>query len=172
MIARSVDVPRDALLARYTEQEGAYTDCFEVMHPLETTLPSFIAAFYTTPIFRMERLVLTIALRQRITDDHVIALAKGADSFAAWTVEDSAPNQLLLRDEVGGTRSYLAVAPKDGGVTRLLFGSAVVARQGNTLPAPIRAMIPLHRFYSRLLLRSAERRLRRIPPLDPAAPST
>lgn len=160
MIARAVEVPRDALLHTYVAQDGTYTDCFEVMHPLKADLPEFIAAFYTTWLFRLERAVLTLTLRRRIRDSDVAALGQGAEGFAAWTVEARADGQILLCDLSGATRSWLAVAPKDGGVTRLLFGSAVVA-QGGDLPAWVRATVPLHRFYSRALLRLAERKLRR-----------
>ena len=161
MIARAVPVPRDGLLSRYVAREGCYTDCFEVMHPLEVDLLAFVTAFYTTWLFRLERLVLTLALRQRIRDADVAALAaEDRDSFAACRVEGREAGQILLCDLSGHTRSWLAVAPKEGGVTRLLFGSAVVARDGK-MSGGVRAMIPLHRFYSRALLRLAERKLRR-----------
>lgn len=161
MIARPCPVPRDALLSRYVDQDGAYTDCFEVMHPGTASLEQFITAFYTTWLFRLERFVLTISLRRRIRDADVSALAEGrADHFAAWRIEDRAEGQLLLCDIAGATRSYLAIAPKDGGVTRLIFGSAVTANGGD-LPGLVKALIPLHRFYSKALLRLAEYKLRR-----------
>lgn len=160
MIARAVPVPGDALLSAYNDQGGHYTDCFEVMHPLEADLPAFITAFCSTWLFRLERAVLTLTLRRRIKDSDVVSLAQGSDSFAAWTVESRQDAQILLCDLSGATRSWLAVAPKDGGTTRLLFGSAVVARNGS-LPGWVRATVPLHRFYSRALLRLAERKLRR-----------
>ena len=161
MIPRACAVPRDAQLYRYVEQDGAYTDCFEVMHPMEADLSAFISAFYTTWLFRLERVVLTVSLRRRIRDADVAALAEGAGQFAAWTVENRAEGQILLCDLSGATRSWLAVAPKEGGTTRLLFGSAVVARDGQPLPGLVRALIPAHRFYSRALLRCAEWRLRK-----------
>ncbi len=50
-------------------------------------------------------------------------------SFAAWKVEASAPNQLLMCDFLGNTRSWLMIEPRDdGGATRLYFGSAIVPR--------------------------------------------
>lgn len=161
MIPRACAVPRDGQLHRYVERSGCYTDCFEVMHPMEADLPAFIDAFYTTWLFRLERAVLALSLRRRIRDADVTALAAGAEAFAAWTVEDRAEGQILLCDLSGATRSWLAVAPKEGGTTRLLFGSAVVPAQGKELPVVIRALIPLHRFYSRALLRAAEWRLRK-----------
>ncbi|MEW9918818.1 hypothetical protein AB2B41_04350 [Marimonas sp. MJW-29] len=162
MIARACAVPRDALLHVYVDRAGTYTDCFEVMHPLEADLEDFITAFYTTWLFRLERAVLTVALRRRIRDAEATALGRGeAERFAAWTVEARAPGQILLCDNTGGTRSYLAVAPKEGGTTRLLFGSAVVGRETGKLPVLVRLLMPLHVLYSKFLLRLAERRMRR-----------
>lgn len=161
MIPRACTVPRDAQLQRYAQRDDCYTDCFEVMHPMEADLSAFIDAFYTTWLFRLERAVLTLTLRRRIRDADVVALGAGADTFAAWRVEDRAEGQILLCDLSGHTRSWLAVAPKEGGTTRLLFGSAVVPREGQALSGVVRAMIPAHRFYSRMLLRMAEWRLRK-----------
>ncbi len=161
MIARACPVPGDALLHAYVDRAGTYTDCFEVMHPGAVDLNDFIAAFYATWLFRLERFVLTLTQRRRITDADVKALATGAaDRFAVWTVEARTESQVLLCDASGHTRSYLAVAPKEGGVTRLIFGSAVVARPDGSLPTWVRVLMPLHRLYSKALLRLAERRMR------------
>lgn len=160
MMARAVPVPRDALLARYAGQGATYTDAFEVMSPHDIDLAAFISAFYTTWLFRLERAVLTVTLRRRIRDADVTALADGANRFAAWRVEDRSETQILMCDLSGHTRSWLAVSAKEGGVTRLVFGSAVVAAEGQQLGWFVRALVPLHRFYSKALLRLAERRLR------------
>ena len=161
-LARPCGVPRDGLLDTYVEHPGAYTDCFEVMHPLEADLEAFITAFYTTWLFRLERLVLTISLRHWLRDSEVRALAKGQkETFAVWRVEGRRAQEILLCERSGRTRSYLAVSPKEGGVTRLVFGSAVVPDDGAELSAWVRWLIPAHRLYSKLLLRAAEKRLRR-----------
>ncbi len=160
MIARAVDVPRDALLQAYVGNGATYTDCFEVMSPVAVSLPDFIDAFYTTWLFRLERAVLVLPLRRRVRDAEVRALAGGADRFAVWRVEAREDGQILLCDQGGHTRSWLAISAKDGGVTRLLFGSAVVAAEGQELGRGIRFVMPLHRFYARALLRLAERKLR------------
>lgn len=162
MIPRATPVPRDGLLSKYASDPDVYTDCFEVMHPLAVDLPTFIEAFYTTRLFRLERLVLRFALGRSIHDSEVSALAReDAAGFAAWRVEDRAPGQILLCDLSGATRSWLAVAPKQGGATRLLFGSAVVPRKGQKLGLAFRLFLPIHRIYARALLRTAEWRLRR-----------
>ena len=160
MIARACDVPRDGLLQAYVGQGATYTDCFEVMSPHPVTLPEFIEAFYTTWLFRTERAVLSVVLRRRVRDSDVVALAQGGNSFAVWQVEARGETQILLREQSGHTRSYLAVSGKEGGVTRLIFGSAVVAAEGKPLGTFVRVLTPLHRFYSKCLIRLAERKLR------------
>lgn len=153
-------VPQDALLQRYVGQVGCYTDCFEATLPGDVALPDFILAFYTTWLFRLEMAVLTIALRRRIRDSDVAALASGAtDRFAAWTVEARKADQILLCDVTGGTRSFLAVDRQAGGRTRLLFGSAVVPSKSGALGMATKTLIPVHRFYSKSLLRTACRKL-------------
>ena len=160
MIARACDVPRDGVLQAYVGRGATYTDCFEVMSPLEIPMEDFIEAFYTTWLFRLERVVLSAILRRRIADADVVALAQEGADFAAWHVEARREGQLLLADTSGHTRSYLAISPKQGGVTRLIFGSAIVARGDAPLGRMVTAVIPFHRFYSKCLLRLAERKLR------------
>lgn len=160
MIARPCAVPGDSLLAPRAAQPGTYADCFEVMHPGAVDLAAFLTAFYSTPLFRLERLILALVLRRPVRQAEVAALAAGAKHFAVWTVEGRDAVQILLADRAGRTLSWLAAAPKQGGATRLLFGSAVLPGQGGRLSAPVRALLPLHRLYARLLLRSAEWRLR------------
>jgi len=158
MIARACEIPRDGFLQAYVSR--GYTDCFEVMSPVVIDLEGFVEAFYSTWLFKCERLVLGVVLRRAVRQADVIALAKGAESFAAWSVEKRDPIQILLCDMAGHTRSYLAVSQKQGGVTRLVFGSAVVAPEGQPTGVGMRALMPLHRFYSKCLLRLAERKLR------------
>jgi len=156
----SVPVPDNALLQRYVAQAGCYTDCFEATLLESVTLSDIITAFYTTWLFRLERAVLTVALRRRIRDSDVAALASGsADRFAAWTVEARQADQILLCDIAGSTRSFLSVDPLAEGGTRLLFGSAVVPTSSGELSRAVKVLTPLHRFYSRSLLKAACRKL-------------
>ncbi|MEO0574720.1 MAG: hypothetical protein AAF004_04590 [Pseudomonadota bacterium] len=151
-------LPRNALLQRYNV-DGHYADCFVVVVPRTIDLVAFIQAFYTTRLFRLERLVLSVALRRRITDTDVDCLARAeTDAFAAWTVEARRDKEILLCDIAGRTRSWLACETDTAGTTTLRFGSAVLARDGALSPL-IRATIPLHRCYARALLRAAHRRL-------------
>jgi hypothetical protein len=157
-------LPQHALLARYAGN-GGYTDCYATDLPGTVSHAEFVAAFYTTWLFKLERAILKWLVAKPSTDDEAVELAQGArHSFAAWTVEDSAPNQLLLRDVLGNTRSWLMVEPHhDGGVTRLYFGSAVVPRAVHDgrprLGVSFRALLGFHRRYSRALLAAARARL-------------
>jgi hypothetical protein len=80
-------------------------------------------------------------------------------------VEARAPDQVLLCDFMGHTRSWLMVAPAEApGGTRLYFGSVVVpernARTGeNDMPAVHRSLLGFHKLYSRMLLSAGARRL-------------
>jgi hypothetical protein len=157
-------LPEHALLARYAAN-GGYTDCYATDLPGSYSHAEFVAAFYTTWLFKLERAILKLLVAKPSTDDEAAQLARGGrDSFAAWTVEASAPNQLLLCDFLGNTRSWLMVEPRhDGGVTRLYFGSAVVPRAVNDGPPRLgfsfRALLGFHRRYSRALLAAARARL-------------
>ena len=56
MSIRAEPVPEGALLARY--RDLGYTDCFTTEVACRVQLGDFIQAFYTTPLFRLERFVL------------------------------------------------------------------------------------------------------------------
>jgi hypothetical protein len=157
-------LPAWSLLRRYADA-GDYADCYATDIPGDFTQAEYVAAFYTTWLFRLERRLLGL-VRRPSTDDEARQLAGGLrDVFAAWTVEARAPNQLLLCDFLGNTRSWLMVEPlPGGGVTRLYFGSAVVARADartgrRRLGRRFRALLGFHRRYSRALLGAARSRL-------------
>jgi hypothetical protein len=162
---RSTSAPADSLLQRYAES-GAYVDCYATDIPASVTHAQFVEAFYTTPLFRIERHLLALFISRPSTDLEAARLARGElSSFAAWRVESRAPDEVLLA--AGRTRSWLMVTPSAEGPghgTRLLFGSAVVPRVSATpgrggLGAGFRALLGLHRLYSRALLHSAGARL-------------
>lgn len=152
------DLPAEALLQRYREQ-GAYTDCFAVDVPGQVAHAAFVEAFYTSSVFKLERLLLALFVSRPSNDAEVRELAGGKrEKFAAWSVEARAPGQLLMCDFAGSTRSWLMAVPADGAGTRLYFGSAVVRRsQGGAF----RALLGFHKLYSRILLRAAASRVRR-----------
>ncbi len=159
MRVQECSVPEGALLNAYVGRDGTYTDCFETAYAGQVDLPAFITAFYTTWLFRLERAVLSLALRKKIHDSDVVALAQGREAFAIWTVEARGSAEILLCDNAGTTRSYLAVAAQEDGTTRLIFGSAVVGRNTGQLPLLVRLATPLHRLYSIGLLRLAARKV-------------
>jgi hypothetical protein len=103
-------------------------------------------------------------VRKASTDRDAALLASGAaNTFAAWTVEARATDELLLCDFLGNTRSWLKVVPGEAR-TQLYFGSAVVARVDQAtgeraLGTSFRMLLGFHRAYSRALLGCAYRRL-------------
>lgn len=160
------ELPPEALLTKYGGQ-GGYTDCYATEMARPISHAEFVEAFYTTPLFKLERLILALLLGRPATDAQARELAQGRlDKFAAWTVEGRAENQLLLCDFQDRTRSWLMTERgADGGSTSLLFGSAVVPkldrRSGERrMGAAFRALLGLHKLYSRLLLQAAVARLR------------
>jgi hypothetical protein len=165
----SCDLPIDALLHRYAGS-GAYADCYVAEIAGTVSHAEFVEAFYTTAVFKLERLILRLLVSRPSTDEEARQLAQGNfDSFAAWSVEGRATDQLLLSDFMGRTKSWLMVAAAhSAGVsgTQLFFGSAVVpvrsAATGRTgLGFAFRALLGFHKLYSRLLLKSAVSRLSR-----------
>jgi len=175
MSTEACAIPDSALLAKYRDAvyanaANAYTDCFATPLRGELTLADFVNAFYTTWLFKLERLVIQYLAGKRSTDADVARLADGsAEVFAVWTVEARTPAQLLLCDDRGRTRSWLMVEPisqGDQAHTLLRFGSAIVpetdSNNGKTeLGMGFRLLLPIHRVYSRLLLRASRARLLR-----------
>jgi len=162
--ARPSDLPERALLRRYLGQ-GAYADCYVAEVAGAVPCPAYVEAFYTTAVFKLERLLLAWFIARPSTDAQAreLALAQRT-SFAAWHVEAREPDQLLLCDLHGHTRSWLMSAPaSDGRSTRLFFGSAVVPiedkRGRKKMGFVFRALLGFHKLYSRMLLNAAVRRV-------------
>lgn len=158
------ELPQEALLRRYQQGE-AYADCYVTEVPGTHSHAAFVEAFYTTALFKLERIILRLAARPS-TDEQARQLALGsADSFAAWKVEARNADQLLLGDFTGRTKSWLMVEPAAGNTcTRLYFGSAVLSRpragsRERGMGFIFHALLGFHKLYSRLLLASARSRL-------------
>jgi len=163
--AQACQLPTVSLLRSYRDQ-GDYVDCFVTSIHAAVTLEQFVYAFYTTPLFKLERQILKSLVAKTSTDAEVQQLAAGSiDNFAAWKVEQRGVNQLLMCDFKGNTRSWFMVdAPIDTAETTLYFGSAVVARTdpGNgqrKMSNRFNALLGLHKMYSKALLNAACRRL-------------
>jgi hypothetical protein len=160
-------LPAHALLTSYAGN-GGYADCFVVDIDAERSHVQFVEAFYTSWLFKLERLVLTVLVAKPSTDEQARALALGQrDTFAAWSVEARAPNQLLVCDYQGKTRSWLMIEPRfDNGaaITRLYFGTGIVphtASNERRLTFFFRALMPFHKRYARALLAAARAKLTR-----------
>lgn len=154
-------LPAGALLEKYAQRPELYTDCFATAIAQPVNFEAFVAAFYTTWLFKLERVILALALGLGSSDAQASELARGErETFAAWRVEARTSNQLLL--DAGSTRSWLMLSlERSESATRqmLYFGSAVVATRGGRLTWPYRALLGFHKLYSRLLLAAARRRL-------------
>jgi hypothetical protein len=151
------------------QKRGAWADCYAADVDGAVSQAAFVEAFYTTPLFKLERLLIRWFAGKPTTDADVARLAQGsADAFAAWRVERRSADQLLLADLSGRTRSWLMTVPI-GGVaggprTRLYFGSAVLPRRGRDGAAAgmgpgFNALLGFHKLYSRALLGAARARL-------------
>ena len=153
------DLPPTALLQRYRDA-GAYTDCYTTEVARAVSHAEYVEAFYTTFVFKLERFLLKSLVRRPSSDAEAARLARGElDSFAAWTVEGRTPDQLLMADYLGRTKSWLMTVSIDASRTRLYFGSAVVPVRDKAgrraLGSPFRALLGFHKMYSRVLLAAA-----------------
>lgn len=160
-------LPECALLNRYA-QSGAYTDCYHVDVPMSVSLAQYVRSFYTTPLFKVERSILALIARRPSTDKGAEDLASNQTTrFSAWDVEDRNSNQLLLRDFMGRTRSWLMVTPLEQAgstSTRPYFGSAVVPKSITpggiaSFGVAFHALSGFHHLYSKALVRAAQSNL-------------
>lgn len=160
-------MPPSALLNRY-QKTGFHTDCYSTEVAGNVSQEQFVLAFYSTPLFRLERFILKWAVSRPSTDAQLAQLAAGTSSeFAAWSVEDKAENQLLLCDFQGRTRSWLMtnrIETDTASRTTLYFGSAVVPAEDKQtgkqrLGFAYRALLGFHKWYSVALLSAAARKL-------------
>lgn len=157
----------DATLLEAYRQRGAFTDCYRTTTPGIVTLEHFVHAFYVSPLFKVERLILAKAVSLPSTDAEAGELAAGRrGDFAAWRVEARTERELLLTDVRGRTRSWLMVSREAStpGKTNLWFGSAIVPETDPASGKPrlglvFRLLGGFHRWYSVALLASARRGL-------------
>lgn len=166
-IAVACEPPESSLL-RALRRGGSFADCYTTQLPIAVTQAQFVEAFYTTPLFKAERLVLKVFAASPSTDQDARDLAqRKKDTFAIWRVAESRTEQLLLTDRTGRTSSWLMARPDraiSGEATSLFFGSAVTARTnantGRQEFGPVfRVLLPLHGLYARRLLEAAASRL-------------
>ena len=163
---KPVPLPDDALLWRYRGKQGHYTDCYACTVEGPVEFGTFVFSFYTTWLFRCERLILKLLVKRPSTDHDASSLASGASkTFAAWTVEARSTDEILMCDMAGRTRSWLKVEQLGNNKSRLMFGSAVVPKKSASGSSPdigfiFRALLGFHKLYSRALLATAASRIR------------
>lgn len=158
-----VAVPDNCLMTVYRDMPGCEADNFQATFPGPVTLDAYIAAFFDTPLFRLERLILRLFAGRATTRADVVALANGqANSFAMWHVVERSDTEIMLAVERSRIRSWLAIVPpeKPGDPTILRFGSAIVPKSVSAsgkgqIGFLFRALTGFHNLYSRLLLRAA-----------------
>ncbi|MEP3637922.1 MAG: hypothetical protein ABJN14_11745 [Paracoccaceae bacterium] len=157
-------VPENRLISPFKVAEAHHTDAFCFEFAGQVDLADFVAAFYTTWLFKLERVVLHVFAKAPTSDAQAQELAEGeSDTFAVWCVEGREPTEILLGERSGRTKSWLAVEPM-GETTRLWFGSIVVPveRKGKLTLGPVfDSLLGAHKVYSRLLLMAAAARLER-----------
>jgi hypothetical protein len=161
---RRIALPPDALL-QSRRAAGAFTDCYVLRIDRGVTLGDCIAAFFTTPVFRLERWIIARVLGKGSTDAEARALGDGrSDRFLVWVTEARRDDQILLG--VGRTATWLMVeletaATPASAATLLYLGSAIERRPADRGGWKHRALLRFHDLYSRVLLQATARRLAR-----------
>ncbi|MDJ0917919.1 MAG: hypothetical protein QNJ05_09155 [Woeseiaceae bacterium] len=156
-------LPGGALLQEFTDR-GEYTDCFVARIENTVTFPTYVETFYTTRLFRLERLILKWLISRPSSDEQARRLSRNeTDSFAAWKEYRRSDDQLVMMDFRQQTCSWFMLGSDENG-TRLYFGSAVMLDEDESSARKMkwtyRALLGFHRLYSRALLQAAARRLR------------
>ncbi len=159
-------VPSNSFLQKYKEGAG-FADCYCIEVSAHVTQEKFIAAFYTSRLFKLERTLLKFLASKPATDADASRLAAGqAKTFSAWKVEAQTASELLLADFTGRTRSWLMAEQIDSpsAATRLYFGSAVLPRNSTGVGKQnmgfiFHALLGFHQIYSKSLLRAASRQV-------------
>ena len=150
-------LPDGALLLEFVDL-GEYTDCI-----VDVTFSEYVESFYTTSLFKAERLVLKWLISLPSTDEEARQVSRNEiHAFAAWKEHSRSVNQLVMMDFRQQTCSWFMLAPQESG-NRLYFGSAVMRNQetssGRKMKWTYRCLLGFHRLYSRALLQAAVRQL-------------
>jgi hypothetical protein len=158
-------LPSGALLEQYRDS-GSYTDCFVTEVTRCVSHAEFVQAFYTSWLFKIERWILSWAVRKPSTDAEALELAQCTrEKFSAWTVEARAKNQLPMCDFQKRTLSWLMVQGLgEVATTRLYFGSAAMplrpdGQKDRAFGTAFHLLLGFHKLYARALLRAAAQNL-------------
>lgn len=158
-----IKVPENSLLKVYDGAVG-YADAFECQVDGSVAISDFVTAFLNSPVFRVERALLAILAFSVTTRKDVSGIADGStDQFAVWKTEKRTETELLLSIEEKRIRTWFET-DTSGAVTKLRFGSAILPKSGEAggdsdIGFIFRALKKFHRVYSRVLLKSAVRKL-------------
>jgi hypothetical protein len=156
-------LPDQALLVRYRDAK-AYTDCYSLEVSGSISLTQYIEAFYTSPLFKVERFLISVLVGKPSSDAEAGQMARAEiDKFAAWTVEGRTDDQILLCDYLKWTRSWLMCVPSQT-TTRLYFGTAVVPAHVSDKGLALfglgfHLLSGFHKLYAKALLKSAAQQL-------------
>ena len=167
MGVRKTQPPDGSLLHSFTALPGAHVDCYHADVDRRLDLTAYITTFFDTSVFRLERRILALAGQQYATTEDVNMLANDqCEHFATWQVEQRTDDELLMGVRGQPIKTWLFTRENETGGAALYFGSAVIPEDTGTggtprISAIIRALTPLHKLYSRILLMLAARALRR-----------
>ncbi|MEP5730432.1 MAG: hypothetical protein ABJL67_13810 [Sulfitobacter sp.] len=159
---RRSKVPPESGFAKYVDLPGAYFDCYAVEVEGDITLKTYANTFFDTWLFRLEILILRLFGTANTEPKDREKLADGrSDRFGVWHVDVRTEREMVLNVGHGPIRTWLWVQPVDTDLSKslLLFGSAVLPTCASKDDEPrldfvTRALIPVHRLYSVLLLRA------------------
>jgi hypothetical protein len=160
------EVIPNTLVASFLEK--GYADSYRTEVDGHISMKDYVYKFYTSPLFKLERFILTWSVRKPSTDMQAKEISEGnTNKFAAWTLEDRRENELLMRDMADRTRSWFMVnhlGTKENPKTQLYFGTGISpSPKRNTEKSSIgfffTALLPFHKAYSVLLLYFAKRQL-------------
>eukprot|EP00045_Choanoeca_perplexa_P002911 m.27622 g.27622 ORF g.27622 m.27622 type:complete len:189 (-) comp11764_c0_seq1:101-667(-) len=158
------DVPNGSFL-KSMKDEGYNCDTFVL--PLPNAPPAdlnkYIRAFFSSPVFQLERYVLQYAAGISIEDQDIRKCGfEVGDKLGVWGVTERCDNEALALWSQGSTDgcSWWRLEHTREGDPVLMFGSGI--RTNNASKAYRLAMVPLtqgHYLYSRILLWSTGRNL-------------
>jgi hypothetical protein len=149
--SRSTRIQPEGLLSKI-EEAAQYKDAFDIPKPQtkeNNELEHYIRAFYTSPLFKLERFIISLT-GNHVTDDYINNLRfKVGDKLILWEVIGRKDNEVLFRWKYGSANGLTWLSVKDN---KLQFGSGV-GHDVNLVAAMA------HRLYSRLLIYSASKNL-------------
>ena len=105
---------------------AGFADCYVTEVPGAISQAAFIEAFYTSPLFKVERTILKYFVAKPATDADARQLAEGvATRFSAWNVEGQSRSELLLSD-LQRSHEVLAHGVADGRARSLVQHAALL----------------------------------------------